>query len=131
MTPKLDKSCARRHREEVEAGLSRKGARGVAVKFLDPFLLSKGIATCALAPHQSLMESESHFSCPLSLQADALSKEDFPPVQRLPPPSGRSGASSSFLVWRDKLWALQLHGQGGSRVSDGCTGEMDGALSRL
>lgn len=40
----------------MEAGLSRKGARGMAVKILDPFLLSQGTAPCALAPHQSLME---------------------------------------------------------------------------
>lgn len=116
----------------MEAGLSRKGARGVAAKFLDPFLLSQGIATCALAPHQSLMESERYLLLMTPFPPSSCTvKGGFLPVQRLPPQTQRSGASSILLAWGDKLWALQHHGQGGSRVSGGCTGEIDGALSRL
>lgn len=116
----------------MEAGLSRKGARGVAVKFLDPFLLSQGIATCALAPHQSLMESERYSLLMTPFPPSSCTvKGGCPPVQRLPPQTQRSGASSILLAWGDKLWALQHHGQGGSRVSGGCAGEIEGALSRL
>lgn len=82
----------------MEAGLSRKGAHSVAVKFLDPFLLSQGIATCVLAPHQSLMESE-RYSLLMSPfpPSSCTVKGGFPPVQKLPLRLGGLGPPASSL----------------------------------
>lgn len=120
MTPKLIrpvKGGRGRRQRLVSAG--RLCDHCMAVKPLDLFMLSQGLATCVLSPSQSLVGSERlSLLMALFLQEAALSREGLPrcrgcplSLEALEPPVSSLPRDSSCEHYRSC-------GQGGRRIGD-------------